>query len=709
MKTTARNTLIPLVASIALTACGGGDSSSGSDSVTLSGVAATGAPVANGSVTARCADASTASGPTGTHGNFSFAVKRSGLPCALAVTGGTLGAGTLGSMATAGGNVNITPLTDLALAHAVNSTVGGTLAAWLASPTGFASVAGGIPAAQGALQTALSTGGYPVPADFAPFTTVFTATTTDPYDQLLEAIRAAYEASPTANSYAGFAAAFIAGQALPVVPVDTGGGGSTDGGDAGGLATLGNRNGIALNIGNHTYVIGDAKVERFPAVNGFRDMEFGDQFNMPADTTPFAGQANVFLTSANLVVDDVAPGPQSCNDSVKLTVRAAGNISSTYRGDYVSTSCSIDVDYMSPRGAIEGTITSATVSNGTHTLALQNVPFRVYRHQGPGSSKAAIAPGARMSMYVDDGNTEFASGRQFQLDVRGNPISSADGAGIKLDDGSTDDINANVTLYVQNWYFPDTGTYNCGTRYTGLPSNKLNMQLWMGTYLSEYIFHSANPGGSCVITITQTGGGFFTGTYTATLVGDSYSSTLLTDAERTVTISGDIRNYTFLSYTATGGNEGPLGTAPNAATLTIDEAAPNFAANQTFLLGDGGSSSDWLWFIRHDEENDELFSLRGVNIPSAVGVYQCGTAYNNMVASMALYTSADLDYMSTSTSGGVTTLLPGADCSVTVDSVENGVVSGSYEATLVIRNATGITDDSTIMVSGNFRRTLPQP
>src|SRR5690606_5046833 len=110
---------------LTLSACGGGG---GSDPVaisrsapTLSGTAAVGAAIVDGTVTAKCADGSgfTAAITTDADGNWSGTINSGVLPCALRVTGGTP-PDTLYSYASSTGTVNITPLTTLALAQSTS-------------------------------------------------------------------------------------------------------------------------------------------------------------------------------------------------------------------------------------------------------------------------------------------------------------------------------------------------------------------------------------------------------------------------------------------------------------------------------------------------------------------------------------------------------------------------------------------------------------
>lgn len=110
----------PLVAALFCAAvmfgCGGGGS--GSSSVTLSGVAATGAPMANAKVSANCAGV-TGSTTTKTDGSYSVAVVGGALPCLIEANDGVR---KLHSIATGTTVANVTPLTEQLVASLSQDT-----------------------------------------------------------------------------------------------------------------------------------------------------------------------------------------------------------------------------------------------------------------------------------------------------------------------------------------------------------------------------------------------------------------------------------------------------------------------------------------------------------------------------------------------------------------------------------------------------------
>lgn len=223
------NRFIPLLGLIVLTACGGGnDPVPAPDEVpSMQGIAAVGAPIVGATVTARCADGVPRSTTTNASGAWVLSVLQAARPCALSVSGGNVNGAantevfhSFGS----GSVVNLTPMTDLAIAHAVNTTTGQTLADWFEDAQledGFEEVSDNLAMALQALQQQLLDRGYNAPASFNPFTAVFAATVGDAYDDLLEAYRRGLIAAGL--SYAQAVTAFTSGGNLPNAPEEDSG------------------------------------------------------------------------------------------------------------------------------------------------------------------------------------------------------------------------------------------------------------------------------------------------------------------------------------------------------------------------------------------------------------------------------------------------------------------------------------------------------
>lgn len=114
-----------------LAACGDSGNSNPSVNPTITGLAASGAALANATVTAKCTSGLPVSGTTGADGTFS--IELSGgqtVPCLLQVISGTV---TLHGFAAEAGHINITPLTDLVISRALGSDAAAAFASFDAS------------------------------------------------------------------------------------------------------------------------------------------------------------------------------------------------------------------------------------------------------------------------------------------------------------------------------------------------------------------------------------------------------------------------------------------------------------------------------------------------------------------------------------------------------------------------------------------------
>ena len=209
---------------------GGGGGGAGTTPTTqLAGTAAVGNPLVNASVTLRCNKGAPYVTTTGAEGRWAQALPTAALPCVVRVTGGTVGTGSgaptntqvLYSVTTstsANVTVNLTPLTSLVLAR----VHGGALDdAWFEGldQAGRQALLSGLDAAIAALSTALAS--YDLPSGFAPFDVAFTATSGNPYDDLLEQLQAAIVAA--SSSFEAQLATFAAsGELAPAPDVDPG-------------------------------------------------------------------------------------------------------------------------------------------------------------------------------------------------------------------------------------------------------------------------------------------------------------------------------------------------------------------------------------------------------------------------------------------------------------------------------------------------------
>ena len=177
-------TLAALVA-----ACGGGGGSS--PSYRLSGVAATGAAVANATVTVQCAAGSPTTTTTAANGSYTVDVSNGTPPCLVTVTQGSL---VMRSVTTTG-TANVTPLTE-ALVTSIAAAKGVSNVALLVTPGTAGTVsASDLVNAQVALRAVIQQAtGVTVPANIdlitGPLVPPSGTTAGNAYDQALDALKA---------------------------------------------------------------------------------------------------------------------------------------------------------------------------------------------------------------------------------------------------------------------------------------------------------------------------------------------------------------------------------------------------------------------------------------------------------------------------------------------------------------------------------------
>ena len=176
----------------ALAACGGGGSSSpttGAMPGSLNGLAATGAAIANATVSAKCVAGPLISGSTDANGAFTLVLTAAHTaPCMLQVAGGTPNV-TLYSFATAAGRVNLSPLSDMVVAKALGSDPAAAFASFDSAKG--STITGGLAAAKTYVQTQLAAITGAGTAD--PLTSTFSVGGAD--DKVLDALGAALTAA----------------------------------------------------------------------------------------------------------------------------------------------------------------------------------------------------------------------------------------------------------------------------------------------------------------------------------------------------------------------------------------------------------------------------------------------------------------------------------------------------------------------------------
>jgi len=185
-----------------LAACGSGDytppAAAAEKTVTISGTAATGAPVVSGAVSVTC---KTGSGTATTGADGSYTVKTSNPsegPCVVTVTA-TNGVVLRSIAAGDGAKANVTPLTEMLVDYIVTQSglAANASAATIAASTGFASVvntpavlAASVAQVVSVVQTAAGSG-VVVPSDFLTATLVPKTGTTagNAQDQILDLLK----------------------------------------------------------------------------------------------------------------------------------------------------------------------------------------------------------------------------------------------------------------------------------------------------------------------------------------------------------------------------------------------------------------------------------------------------------------------------------------------------------------------------------------
>lgn len=174
--------LLGLALPLVLAACGG-------TSTSLSGTAATGAPVVGGTVNVKCAGGPAQSTTTADAGTWQVSMAGQTLPCKVKVSGGNLAPGqAFHSLAVDLGTVNITPVTDLVVANLATRAPG----TWFDddSPAEFQKISKtSVDAALVKVREALPTLG--TLATVNPLTASFKAEKGDALDNVLEAIKTA--------------------------------------------------------------------------------------------------------------------------------------------------------------------------------------------------------------------------------------------------------------------------------------------------------------------------------------------------------------------------------------------------------------------------------------------------------------------------------------------------------------------------------------
>lgn len=189
-----KTVILAMIFCLSLVGCGGGGGSNGnpgagSQPVTLSGVAAAGAPIA-GIVNVKGANGATASSPVGSDGTYSLDVTDLTAPYILFAEGTVNGKSIkIFSAGVAAGTINITPITDFILRNAVAGSAEAAFDNWITTQVSATALTTAEAGAQAQLTPLLNAAG--VSADVDLFTTPFSADHTG-LDAVLDSITISY-------------------------------------------------------------------------------------------------------------------------------------------------------------------------------------------------------------------------------------------------------------------------------------------------------------------------------------------------------------------------------------------------------------------------------------------------------------------------------------------------------------------------------------
>lgn len=302
---------------------------------------------------------------------------------------------------------------------------------------------------------------------------------------------------------------------------------------------LGTQNGIAIGIGDHVYKLGASNVDRYPPAG--KRLLYATYspplINGRADTSSFNGAR---VLNASLFLKPVI-GAQTCAEGDSISLFASGT--GPWTGTYMSTACSVQVDYMTATGGMAGKILSASLKNANgKVLKITNAQFSVYQHLGLSGTAPTLATDSsfHITMTVDSGTFELKQGNYFRMDSSGPvyPGGASVGYAYTPDDGTK--LLNRISLFIAN-LSNLAGTHVCGETFSG---GTTKMEVWLGTYQSEYAFYAGKYGsgvvGSCSITVPSNNSN--RGSYTATLVVYNPADTvLLPYSQRRIVIHGEFR------------------------------------------------------------------------------------------------------------------------------------------------------------------------
>ena len=434
------------LSALLLVGCGGtGSSAPVANTLTLGGVAAVGSPIVNATVKVSCAAGSAlADTTTNSTGVWQVALSGQTLPCAIQVSGGTIGtpAGTANttpyhSIATTPGTVNVTPLTDLIVASLAGvATPGAWFSGLSTTPAPLSAITqANVDASLTKVRSALSTL-TPLGTN-NPITMSFTATPGTVGDDMLSALKTAltnasvtHAALLTNASQATFTAPVALGPALTIAYQGTSSGASVTRPSVSGFSPLTGTTGTAVtitgaNLGNFT----PAPVVKFGTTVATPTSATATSIVVSVPTGLATGNSTITLSNLDgtgvvtvgtftVTASSTAPALVSFSPVKGLpgdTITIAGtNLSTVSKVLWVDVLAPVNlVTQIAPTtGVVEAGISAQTATSITVTVPA-GLPAGSYYITAvyPGSANAAIFPpsSAYVTFAVSSGGTNSSS------------------------------------------------------------------------------------------------------------------------------------------------------------------------------------------------------------------------------------------------------------------------------------------------------------
>jgi hypothetical protein len=541
-----------------LSACGGGTvsvSSSSTTASTLSGLAATGAALRGALVSAHCVKGPALSGTTHTTtGAFELVLTADHqAPCILQVTGGAPSV-TLHSFAEAAGTVNITPATDLIVAHALQADPASAFAAFTATHSD--TIAGRITAATTYVQAQLKaiTG-----SDYTADPRTGTLVVGDANDTVLDLLGAAV--TKANKSFTDLRSGAAAGQTLKDTVLSS----NTEGGGSGNTPATCNTALFSGGVRNPTT----------QELSSFAKTYSGDKgsFNMDASFTKSGSVSLALSTTGGLNVDSTAQTVTSlCYETAaaQLVVHFGAQGHVDLKADGSFSGVSADGTTALRTASTSGGDTGTTAGDwGSVTLT---------------SAALAADRVIRPNLLPTFDQTVFSSGpgRKLSMFKSANPLQGDAG----MDSITVNFLNTSGTVIsVGALVLPDPSLPLSGKNYAATCSgcNGVTVDLSAGTvtFANTTLTATALSGSPANATLN--------GTYRLPNYAARSGTTVTAAGLTACAITADAVSATLSNIACMGGTYVGTGVEGQACTVQIDTSA------QTFRFDDGVRNNTFTW------------------------------------------------------------------------------------------------------------------